>query len=290
MKPWSKLWRRESGRFRALPLAARAIAAYVLKFVDAEGRLPIGRRDPVTAVALAVAADTGERRWLKQAVEALLAHGYLVVEDGDLVVANYPTYQDDGATRDRRPRDAKTTPTEREADVLTTSTRRDSNASATRLERETDARIDSSTRKDTSAQNVLSQREEKREEKGEEKRESARASSPVSSLAEHIRAGYASHFERALPTQRLPREACGLTAPVWAELAREVGDAATADRLLDAAFADDFVVRSGFKPNAIRSERVRLLAHGPARPRGAAAPAGERKYVEDLGEFGGVDA
>ncbi len=167
MRPWAKLWRRESSRFKSLPLAARAIAAYVLKFVDAEGALPLGRRDVVTAVALAVSAEPSERRWLKPAVEALLAHEYLVVRDGLLVVGNFPRYQDET----RRENDVRPTSEQRSPDVDTTLVERSSNVDPTFTRRE----ISVSTRKDTLAQNVLSSEREKIEKERDSKRESTRA-------------------------------------------------------------------------------------------------------------------
>jgi hypothetical protein len=150
MKTWSKLWHRESPRFRSLPLQARMLASYVLKFVDETGALPMGHRDPVSAVALAIGADMGDRRWLRSAVHALLSHGYLKVTDGDLAVPNYPRYQDG------RP---NTNPTRDE---------RETNAKPTRDEHETDARNDLSVRKHVLAQDVLLEiREEVRSEKVE---------------------------------------------------------------------------------------------------------------------------
>jgi hypothetical protein len=152
VKPWLKAWRKESPRFRSLPLASRALALYVLKFVDESGCLPMGRRDVYTAVAVAVGADVGERRWLRPAVAALLEHGYLR-EDGEaLVVSNFPRYQDDGTpTPTRRERDASRTRVERESDV-----------NATRVEPEPDASSDLSTRKPSLARPVLSSEKEER--------------------------------------------------------------------------------------------------------------------------------
>lgn len=167
MRPWAKLWRRESARFKSLPLAARAIASYVLKFVDAEGALPLGKRDVVTAVALAVSAEPSERRWLKPAVEALLAHEYLVVREGLLVVGNFPRYQDES----RRENDARPTSEQRSPDVGTTLVEHSPDVDPTLTRRE----ISVSARKDTLAQNVLSSEREEIEKKRESKRESTRA-------------------------------------------------------------------------------------------------------------------
>lgn len=109
-------------------------------------------------------------------------------------------------------------------------------------------------------------------------------------LAERIRVGYCERFARALPKVRPPREACGLTARVWSELAHDVGDDETAVRLLDAAFADEWIASTGFLPNAIKSQRTRLLAHGPGKPRARRErpPTEAPTYTEDLGEFGEV--
>lgn len=157
MKPWAKLWRRESARFRSLPLSARAIASYVLKFVDDEGSIPLGKRDPVTAVALAVAADPSERRWLRHAVTALVGHEYLVVRDGLLVVGNFPRYQEDVPQAPRgRERSTPKTVAEHSSDVSPTVVEQTTDNGPTMVRHE----IDVSVRNETLAQNVLSISEE----------------------------------------------------------------------------------------------------------------------------------
>jgi hypothetical protein len=64
-----------------------------------------------------------------------------------------------------------------------------------------------------------------------------------------------------------PRQARGTAADfdVWRDIAHSVSGPEQLDRLLDAAFEDDFV-RKGFKPGAILSEASRLLANGPEGP------------------------
>lgn len=106
-------------------------------------------------------------------------------------------------------------------------------------------------------------------------------------LAEYIRVGYVARFSASCPSLRMPREARELTASVWADLARDTETEVAADRLLDSAFVDAFVRETGFLPRAILGARVRLLAHGPRRPRSTSAtsPAPAREYVEDLGDF-----
>jgi hypothetical protein len=151
-----KLWRYESARFQALPYAARALAAYLLKFVDEGGHLPLGKRAPVAAVAIAVGADAHERRALKPAVEALLDHGYLAIQDGLLVVGNFPRYQHES--------DVKPTRSERQVNAKLTSSEREVDAKLTRDERE--IRVSARNHVDgVLAQNVLSS--EKREEERE---------------------------------------------------------------------------------------------------------------------------
>lgn len=172
MRPWAKLWRRESPRFRALSYGARALGAYLLKFVDDTGRIPMGKRDALSTVAIAVGADAGDRRRLRVELAELLEHGYVQVDDGALTVTNYPRYQDYRAPVARRESNANSTRTEHELD-----------ANSTRVERELDARNDLTTEDHSVARSVLSEMEEEREENGEgregETRASALATAPM---------------------------------------------------------------------------------------------------------------
>lgn len=170
LRPWAKLWRYESPRFRALPARARLLAAYLLKVVDDAGRLPLGHRDPVTAVSLAIAADVADRRWLRVDVALLLEHGYLKADGDTLLVSNYPRWQeldDVIEATDAAPPSPASPPSRRETNATSTRDERDSNVSATRDERETDARIESSVRNDSMARTVLLEDREKREERRE---------------------------------------------------------------------------------------------------------------------------
>lgn len=186
-RPWAKLWRYESRRFRALPLRARMLAAYMLKVVDDTGTLPLGGRDPVTAVALAVAADVGDRRWLRSDVEVLLEHGYVKVEGDTMLVSNYPRWQElddiaDATESETAPRGP--TSTRRESNPNTTRVEPERDTSATRVEREPNARIDSSPRNDSLARTVLSEEREKREERREGERSHASSPTTLPSLDE----------------------------------------------------------------------------------------------------------
>lgn len=169
MKPWNKLWRKESARFKSMPLSARAMASYVLKFVDEGGALPLGKRDAVTAVALAVGAIPSERRWLRPAVEALVEHGYFAAQDGLLVIGNFPRYQEESAPIGRRSSNTSPTLVERSSDVGATLAGQTNDASATNDRHE----ISVSGGNDSLAQKVLSEISEEKESR-EGERESVR--------------------------------------------------------------------------------------------------------------------
>lgn len=232
MKPWIRLWRRESSRFRSMPLAARTVASYVLKFVDEGGTLPLGSRDAVTAVALTVGAAPSERRWLKPAVEALVAHGYFEARDGLLVIGNFPRYQDDGATPARRSFDVRQTIAEQSRDADTTLTERSHDANPTLARRE----IPVSARKDTLAQNVLSSEKREIEKEREKERAQAQHDSRLS-------------FETVRDTFAKMRQAhCGATFRPTQREYTKVND------LMDAANAcgDDHASRLSALTDAIR--------------------------------------
>ena len=82
--------------------------------------------------------------------------------------------------------------------------------------------------------------------------------------AETVRAEYLTRWSRATDRQA-PLIARGPGSSVWLELSREAGDAASLAKLLDAAFADDFVASTGWTPAAIRGSAQRLLATGAKR-------------------------
>lgn len=110
--------------------------------------------------------------------------------------------------------------------------------------------------------------------------------------AETARAEYLARWSKVSKTQP-PLVARGPGASVWLDLAREVTDPAGLTKLLDAAFADDFVGSTGWTPNAIRGAAQRLLTQGPkakhsgpARPRTAAEFAAEiQQHGAETNEF-----
>lgn len=247
MKPWIKLWRAESARFRSLPLSARMLAAYILKFVD-DGAIPMGKRDAVTAVAMAIGADPSERRALKPAVQALLDHGYITARDGLLVLDNFPRYQE-------RDNDARPTREERSNVERTTNERRTNDIASTNDRRE----ICVSARNDTLAQNVLSS-DTIEEREIEIKNESGLHSpSPTARRAERLRAGYLKRFSDVLPNVRPHGHAQPGGGGPWLDLARECTDD-DVDPLLNAFFADDFGKKTAFRISVLVSNRVQLLA------------------------------
>lgn len=79
--------------------------------------------------------------------------------------------------------------------------------------------------------------------------------------SERIREGFLRRFESACPGISPDPTCYPMAGGPWLDIARGTTDA-NVDALLDAYFADDFC-RSGYRPNALRSERVRLLTEGP---------------------------
>ena len=109
----------------------------------------------------------------------------------------------------------------------------------------------------------------------EQEQEQEQNSSPVS-LSACVRAREAQASPEAVRTEYLTRwaKATDRKAPliargpggsVWLELARELSGPDEIGKLLDAAFADDFVASTGWTPAAIRGSAQRLLATGPKR-------------------------
>lgn len=82
--------------------------------------------------------------------------------------------------------------------------------------------------------------------------------------AESIRLAYLERWAR-FSTRPAPLIARGPGGSVWLELARELSVPDEIAKLLDAAFADDFVAGTGWTPAAIRGSAQRLLATGPKR-------------------------
>ena len=90
---WRRLYVREEGPFALLPLYVRALAAELLKFVDDEGRLFVGDREPWEVIARLAGAEAGERRMLRQHLPILLADGFLVRDGAYLVIRNFAVAQ-----------------------------------------------------------------------------------------------------------------------------------------------------------------------------------------------------
>jgi hypothetical protein len=93
---WVKLYRREQGSFALLSLYARSLAAELLKFVDDDGRLFVGKREPWEAIAKVAGATAGDRRMLRKNVADLLEDGYLALDGDHLVIRNMAKAQGRG--------------------------------------------------------------------------------------------------------------------------------------------------------------------------------------------------
>ena len=103
--------------------------------------------------------------------------------------------------------------------------------------------------------------------------------------AETVRAEYLTRWSRATDRQA-PLIARGPGSSVWLELSREAGDLTSLTKLLDAAFADDFVTSTGWTPAAIRGSAQRLLATGPKTKRTQARPTTAAEFAADIQQNG----
>lgn len=88
-RPWVKLWKEEVGAFAQLPFLTRAIASELLKFLDDDGRLFVGEKNPADALAFVAGATRGDRRVMRTAIEQLIEIGHLRMHDGWLEAARY---------------------------------------------------------------------------------------------------------------------------------------------------------------------------------------------------------
>lgn len=163
-KPWFRTWRKESSRFRQLPLYVRAIAGEILKLTDDDGVIWIGDKAPSDAIAFALGATKGDRRMLARDVDALIAVGYFRHEGDRLVASNFRLWQD------QEPGDDALAPVvnrQRTVNEPTTNGRRTGD-DAPRTVNEPSTKSESSTRNDSLARDVLlSEREEGEKEKRE---------------------------------------------------------------------------------------------------------------------------
>lgn len=82
MKPWIKMYRHQSARFRSMPATVRAYHHLLLLEADENGEIHIGDLDPVAAVNRLLANDRSDRRAIAKAVPTLIENGYLS-HDGD---------------------------------------------------------------------------------------------------------------------------------------------------------------------------------------------------------------
>lgn len=133
-----KLYRREAGSFALLPLYARALAGELLKFVDDDGRIFLGTREPWAAIARLCGATAGDRRLLRSHVVALLDDGYLTVVGSHLVIRNF--------ARAQREPSSTATRTELDGDANEDRTGREPDANESRTSRERTTKTEPSAR------------------------------------------------------------------------------------------------------------------------------------------------
>ena len=91
-RPWCRLYRHESARFRQLPLRARALHAELLKLTDEAGVIHLASgRPPADAVCFALGADRSDRRMVRTVLPMLLEAGFLTHEGDSL---RFPKWHD----------------------------------------------------------------------------------------------------------------------------------------------------------------------------------------------------
>lgn len=115
MRDWGtyrKLYERLPPAFERLPFSARCFAAEIIRRCDQYGRLVEGdilSEKLLTDLMFLVRAHTDDEQFMRRALGALLADGYLVFRGGHLVVRNFVAAQrKDSASRmqEKRARDS----------------------------------------------------------------------------------------------------------------------------------------------------------------------------------------
>lgn len=173
---WRRLYIREEGSFALLPLYVRALAGELLKFVDDEGRLYVGERDPAEVIARLAGAEVGERRMLRTHIPILIADGYLVRDGAYLVVKNFGVAQG----RERKATHARV---ENESSASDARPVRESCTSEERTENESRTSPELSARNDSGLGLVRAPASERSEEIREEEKRSEIPPTPQGGLA-----------------------------------------------------------------------------------------------------------
>lgn len=89
-----RLYVRVDGRWTGLPVSARGLFSELLKYVDDDGAVALGRGEkPADAVFRTVQAHKHERRRVFEDVDLLIVDGCLVVEGDRLVMPNFGVAQ-----------------------------------------------------------------------------------------------------------------------------------------------------------------------------------------------------
>lgn len=109
---WRKLLSNPPPDWQRLPLLTRGVGNEILRALDAEGEIECGTEDPMAVVCRVTAAHPKERRRVREAVEELVAEGWLTIDvvGGRSVIRGHLP---DLATRKRKatPRAPETPPT-----------------------------------------------------------------------------------------------------------------------------------------------------------------------------------
>lgn len=102
---WRKLYRRVDAAWARLPVLARGLGSELLKYAEDDGRIPV-RPDEDTgeAVCCLMGARRAEWKAIEACVEALLGDGYIVREEGAILIRNFAKAQARSSTAERQAR------------------------------------------------------------------------------------------------------------------------------------------------------------------------------------------
>lgn len=99
---WRKLYVAESMQHRAMPLFARGLRDYLIRFAEVDGTLLHDTTEPVADLARVLGANGNERKALADSLDRLMRIGYLSLKQGRLFITKFAeaqTAQSAGAKR-----------------------------------------------------------------------------------------------------------------------------------------------------------------------------------------------
>lgn len=107
---WRKLYRRVDAAWARLPVLARGLGSELLKYAEDDGRIPV-RPDEETGEAICCLMGARRAEWkaIESCVQSLLNDGYIVREEGAILIRNFVKAQarSTGAERQARLRERR---------------------------------------------------------------------------------------------------------------------------------------------------------------------------------------